>query len=161
MQVARRHGVTTVFNPAPARALDDALLSQVDVLTPNESELRLLLGRPPDDPTDTVELAHRLQGRGVRQLVVTRGERGALIVTADGYVEHIPGRRVEVVDTTGAGDAFTCALGVALAEGRHLSEAARFAAAAGALACTRLGVIPALPRRVEVEALLADAGGGR
>mgnify|MGYP000510087234 CR=1 FL=1 len=154
MQVAHRHGVTTVFNPAPAQPLDDALLSQVDVLTPNESELRVLLGLPPDDPTDTLELAHRLQRRGVRQLVVTRGGDGALIVTADGHVEHVPGRAVNVVDTTGAGDAFTCALGVALAEGRALPDAVRFAVCAGALACTRLGVIPALPYRRDVDAML-------
>lgn len=153
--LARKHGVATVFNPAPAQALPDELLANVDVLTPNESELRILLGLAPDDPTDTVALAHRLQQRGVRQLVVTRGGQGALIVTADGQTEHIPGVPVKVVDTTGAGDAFTCALAVALAEGQALAAAVRFAAAAGALACTRLGVIPALPQRAEVEALLA------
>jgi ribokinase len=156
LALARRHGVTSVFNPAPAQPLDDALLSNVDVLTPNESELRVLLGLAPDDPTDTLELAHRLQQHGVKQLVVTRGGDGALIVTADGHVEHVPGRRVDVVDTTGAGDAFTCALGVALAEGRSLPDAVQFAACAGALACTRLGVIPALPYRREVETLLAE-----
>jgi ribokinase len=106
-----------------------------------------------------VELAHRLQRRGVRQLVVTRGSRGALVVTADGATHHVPGVEVSVVDTTGAGDAFTCALGVALAQGGRanepagLLEAARFATYAGALAVTRLGVIPALPTRAEVEAL--------
>lgn len=157
LALARRHGVTTVLNPAPAQPLPDELLRHVDVLTPNESELRLLLGLAPDDPADTVALAGRLQQRGVRQLVVTRGERGALIVTADGHVEAVPGRPVEVVDTTGAGDAFTCALAVALAEGQALPAAVRFAAAAGALACTALGVIPALPRRAAVEALLRAA----
>jgi ribokinase len=156
MALARQYGVTSILNPAPAQPLDDALLANVDVLTPNESELRVLLGLEPDDPTDTLELAHRLQGWGVRQLVVTRGGEGALIVTADGHTEHVPGRKVDVVDTTGAGDAFTCALGVALAEGKPLPEAVRFAVCAGALACTRLGVIPALPSRAEVEALLAS-----
>jgi ribokinase len=161
MHLARRHGVLSILNPAPAQALPDDLLEAVDVLTPNESELRLLCGRPPDDGTDTVELAHQLQRRGVRQLVVTRGSRGALVVTADGATNHVPGVEVAVVDTTGAGDAFTCALGVALAEsGRAgqaagLLEAVRFATCAGALAVTRLGVIPALPTRAEVEALRA------
>jgi ribokinase len=128
------------------------LLAQVDVLTPNESELRILSGLAPDAPADTLELAHRLQRRGVRRLVVTRGSQGALVVDVDGNVHHVAGRRVTVVDTTGAGDAFTSALAVALAEQRPLLDAARFAAAAGALACTRLGVIPALPSRAEVEA---------
>jgi len=153
MALARKHGVTSVLNPAPAQPLDDGLLSQVDVLTPNESELRLLCGLAPDDPTDTLELAHRLQRRGVRNLIVTRGRDGALVISEDGRVEHVPGQKVNVVDTTGAGDAFTCALGVALAEGRLVLDAVRFAACAGALACTRLGVIPALPTRAAVEAL--------
>jgi ribokinase len=152
MALARRHGVTSVLNPAPAQAMGDELLGAVDVLTPNESELRLLCGLSPDDPTGTLELAHALQRRGVRQLVVTRGSQGALVVTADGATHHVPGVPVEVVDTTGAGDAFTCALGVALAERRPLLEAVWFATYAGALACTRLGVIPALPTRAEVEA---------
>jgi ribokinase len=153
MALARKHGVTSVLNPAPAQLLDDGLLSQVDVLTPNESELRLLCGLAPDDPTDTLEIAHRLQKRGVRNLIVTRGGDGALVISEDGRVEHVPGQKVNVVDTTGAGDAFTCALGVALAEGRPVLDAVRFAACAGALACTRLGVIPALPTRAAVEAL--------
>jgi len=153
MALARRHNVISILNPAPAQQLDDDLLAGVDVLTPNESELRILSGLAPDDPADTVELAHRLQRRGVRQLVVTRGSQGALVVEADGSVLHVPGRPVAVVDSTGAGDAFTSALAVALAEQRPLLEAVRFAAGAGALACTRLGVIPALPTRAEVEAL--------
>ena len=153
MQLGRKHGVTTILNPAPAQALDDALLAAVDVLTPNESELRLLCGRAPDDPTDTLALARDLQRRGARHLVVTLGEQGALIITAEGETHHVRGQPVNVVDTTGAGDAFTSALGTALAEGQPLITAVRFATFAGALACTKLGVIPALPTRAEVEAL--------
>ena len=153
MALARRHHVISILNPAPAQALDDAVLGAVDVLTPNESELRVLSGLAPDDPTGTLELAHRLQQRGARQLGVTRGSQGALVVDADGGTHQVPGVPVEVVDTTGAGDAFTSALAVALAEKLPLLEATRFAACAGALACTRLGVIPALPSRAEVEAL--------
>ncbi len=153
MHLARKHGVASILNPAPAQLLDDALLSAVDVLTPNESELRLLCGLPPDDATDTLELARRVQRRGVRQVVVTRGSAGALVLGADGIPHTVPGQPVNVVDTTGAGDAFTCALGVALAERQPLLAAVRFATFAGALACTKLGVIPALPRRGEVEAM--------
>lgn len=155
MTLARKHGVISILNPAPAQPLGDEVLSEVDVLTPNESELRLLSGLAPDDPADTVELAHALQRRGVRQVVVTRGSRGALVVDASGGTHHIPGVPVTVVDTTGAGDAFTCALGVALAEGQPLLAAVGFAARAGALAVTKLGVIPALPTRAAVEALAA------
>jgi ribokinase len=145
-----------VLNPAPARALDPALLANVDVLTPNESELRILLGLPPDDPTDTLELAGRLRALGVRTIVVTRGGSGALIIHSDGSTEHIPGVPVDIVDTTGAGDAFTSALAVALAEGKSLSDAVRFATYGGALACTKLGVIPALAYRQEVALLMTN-----
>lgn len=153
MQLARKHGVTSILNPAPAQPLGDEVLSAVDVLTPNESELRILCGLPPDDDTDTLELARRVQQRGVRQVVVTRGSAGALVLGADGTPHVVAGQPVNVVDSTGAGDAFTCALGVALAEGQRLLAAVRFATFCGALACTKLGVIPALPRRGEVEAM--------
>lgn len=154
MALARQHGVTAILNPAPATKLDDAVLAQVDVLTPNESELRILVGMAPDDPVDTLTLARQLQGRGVRNIVVTRGRRGALILHEDGRVEEVPGVPVTVTDTTGAGDAFTSALAVVLAEHRSLSEAVHFAVCAGALACTQLGVVPALPRREAVEKML-------
>jgi ribokinase len=156
MALARKHGATSILNPAPAQPLDDSLLSQVDVLTPNESELRILCGLAPDDSTDTLELAHRLQRRGVRNLVVTRGGEGALVIAQDGAVAQVPGQKVKVVDSTGAGDAFTCALGVALAEGKPLLDAVRFATYAGALACTKLGVIPALATRAEVERMKGE-----
>jgi ribokinase len=154
LELARRHGKIALLNPAPAQRLDTRVLQYVDVLTPNESELRILLGLAPDDGTDTVELAHRLQAHGVRTLVVTRGGRGALIVDADGQATQVPGFTVEVVDSTGAGDAFNSALAVALAEGLTIHRAVRFACAAGALACTRLGVIPSLPSRAAVDELL-------
>jgi ribokinase len=151
MTLARRHGVPSLLNPAPARALDDALLGTVDVLTPNESELRVLMGRAPDDPAETLELARALQQRGVRNLVVTRGARGALVIDAAGAVKEVPGVPTTVVDSTGAGDAFNSALAVALAEGMPIVDAARFACRAGAHACTRLGVIPALPHRAALD----------
>jgi ribokinase len=159
LTLARRHGAIAILNPAPATPLDDSLLSQVDVLTPNSGELRVLLGLPPDDATAPLTLAQRLQAHGVRNVVVTLGGEGALIVAASGVVEHVPGVPVPVVDTTGAGDAFTCALAVALAEGRSLGDAVRFANHAGALACTKLGAITALPRRAELDARLARGAG--
>jgi len=114
--------------------------------------LRVLCGLAPDDPTETLALARRLQERGVRNLVITRGARGALIVDPLGGVTEVPGIPTDVVDTTGAGDAFNAALAVALAEGNPLDEAVRWAVRAGACACTRLGVIPALPTRHDIDA---------
>ncbi len=154
MQLGRRHGVTTILNPAPAQPLDPGIFRFVDILTPNETELRILLGLSPTDATPTPELAQQLQAYGVGTLVVTMGENGAMIL-ADGGVTEIPGLSVDTVDTTGAGDAFNAGLAVALAEGRPLPEAVRYANCAGAIACTQLGVIPALGHRPAVDALFA------
>lgn len=145
MEIARRNGVTAILNPAPAQHLPDSVLAYADILTPNESELRVLCGLAPDDPTETLTLAKHLKERGVQNLVITRGARGALILDTLGRVTEVPSIPTQVVDTTGGGDAFNSALAVALAEDRPLEEAVHWAIRAGAHACTRLGVIPALP----------------
>jgi ribokinase len=152
MQLGRKHKALTLLNPAPAAPLPDDILRNVDVITPNETELRILMGLAPDDPAPTETLAHQLQVRGAKTIIVTRGERGALILTGDARIA-VPPVQVEVVDTTGAGDAFNAGLAVALAEGRDIFTAAKFATCAGALACTRLGVIPALAYRPGIEEL--------
>lgn len=152
MELGRKHGVRTILNPAPATKLDPAALQYVDYLTPNETELRILMGLPPDDLTPTIELAAQLRQQGVGNLIVTRGEKGSLILTDHG-LEEIPGVSVEVVDTTGAGDAFNSGLAMALAEGFSLSEAVKYANCAGATACTKLGVIPSLGTRQTVDQL--------
>jgi ribokinase len=154
LELGKKHGVRTILNPAPATKLDDTVLKQVDYLTPNETELRILMGLAPNDPTPTAELAAQLRRHGVGNLIVTMGEKGALILTDDQTIP-VPGVAVEVVDTTGAGDAFNSGLAVALAEGRSLVDAVRYAICAGAIACTRLGVIPALGHRAQVDELYA------
>jgi len=154
MELGQKHGVKTILNPAPARPLPPEAFAHIDYLTPNETELRILLGLPPNDATPTLELAQRLRGYGVGNLIVTMGADGALLLTADG-VEQIPGVSVEVVDTTGAGDAFNSGLAVALAAGQPLAAAVRYAACAGAIACTKLGVIPSLGAKAQVDQFYA------
>jgi ribokinase len=158
MKLGRKHGVRTILNPAPATELDDEVLHNVDYLTPNETELRILMGLAPDDPTPTEDLAQKLRQRGVGTLVVTIGGEGALVLTGEGMI-RVPGAPVDVVDTTGAGDAFNSGLAVALAEGKELVQAVKFANCAGALACTRLGVIPALASRQTVDEFYAQRYG--
>jgi len=155
MSLGKKHGVRTILNPAPASRLDDDVLRQIDYLTPNETELRILMGLAPDDPTPTADLARELRQRSSGVLIVTRGEHGALVLTADEMVE-VPGVSVDVCDTTGAGDAFNAGLAVALAEGMPLLEAVKYATCAGAIACTRLGVIPSLGSREAVDRLYAE-----
>lgn len=156
MELGRRHGAKTILNPAPARALPDSIFAHVDYLTPNESELRILLGLPADDPRSSRELAGELRRRGVRNVVVTLGRTGALILT-DELDIMVPAIEVDVIDTTGAGDAFNSGFAVALAEGRDIVDAVRFGVVCGGLACTRLGVIPGLPHRAQADALFDEA----
>ena len=156
MELGRRHGARTILNPAPARALPDSIFAHVDYLTPNESELRILLGLPADDPRSSRDLAGELRRRGVGNVVVTLGRSGALILT-DTIDTMVPAMPVDVVDTTGAGDAFNSGFAVALAEGRDIVEAVRFGVVCGSIACTTLGVVPSLPNRAQADALYAKA----
>lgn len=150
MELGRKHGKNTVLNPAPAAPLPDEIFPLVDYLTPNESELRILLGLRPDDPRPSRELVEMLRKRGAANVVVTLGDRGVLIVT-DKIDTAIPAAEVDVVDTTGAGDAFNSGFAVALAEGRNVIDAARFGVCCGALVCTKLGVIPGMATRRAVD----------
>ena len=155
MQLGRKHGALTIWNPAPAKAVTREILANVDLLTPNETETRILLGLPPDDPTPTLELAHRLLDFGIQQIVVTKGKQGALIVTPDGS-EEVPAVAIKAVDPTGAGDCFNAALAVGLGQGMTLSEAVRRATYAGAYMTTHLGVIDGLPTQEQLNAFIAS-----
>ena len=159
MELGRKHGAKTILNPAPARALPDAIFANVDYLTPNESELRILLGLSPDDPRSSRELAGELRRRGVRNVVVTLGLQGALILNESLDVT-VPAVPVDVTDTTGAGDAFNSGFAVALAEGRDIVEAVRFGVVCGSIACTKLGVVPSLPTRAQADTLYAQTQTG-
>jgi ribokinase len=150
-QVAHELGVRVMLNPAPAEPLGGDLLAHVTVLTPNEGEARLLSGMRVDDADSAERAARALCGRGVANVVVTMGAEGAVFMSESG-VGRVAGASVRAVDTTAAGDAFTGALSYALAAGRPLSDAVRFASTAGALAVTRAGAQPSLPTRDEVEA---------
>ncbi len=157
LRAGRAAGARTILNPAPARPLPPDMLAAVDLLTPNHTEARVLVGLAPDDPRPDPEVCAELLARGARTVVMTRGERGALIASGRGRPTEVPSRPVEVTDSTGAGDAFNGTLAAAVAGGMALEEAVERAVVAGALACRRLGVIPSLPRRDELEAALAEA----
>jgi ribokinase len=151
---ARRRGRMTVLNPAPVPDAFPDVWRDVDYLTPNTGEAARLSGVPVADDRSAEEAGRALRARGVGAVIVTLGDEGVLLVGADG-VARVTARRVKVVDTTAAGDAFNGALAVALAERRSPRDAVDFANAAAALACTRRGAQPSLPTRAEVDAVLA------
>ncbi len=159
LELGRKHGVTTLWNPAPAQAVAPDLLTLADILTPNQTELRILQGLPPDDPTPDEELAQHLLDSGVRRLVITRGKEGALLVAPDGTA-HIPSSAdISAVDETGAGDSFNAALAVGLAEGLELPQATARACYAGAYAVQHLGVIDGLPTQEQLAEFIKRTGG--
>ena len=145
----RERGAITILNPAPVRPLAPAILQMVDILTPNQSEAKVLAGLSPNADVEPEGVARELIGAGVKQVIMTLGERGALIVTAKSAL-HVPGLRISAVDTTGAGDAFNAGLAMALACGESLEAAVQFAVVTGGMAVATEGVIPSLPRRDEV-----------
>ena len=141
--IARQAGATTVLNPAPAQPLPDALIRLTDVLTPNETEVRLLAQMPADAPV--ADAAQRLLSRGGSAVVVTLGASGCSLYRPHLAPVHLAGRPMSVVDSIGAGDTFTGALAAALARGEALPNAIVFANAAAALSVTGAGAIGGMP----------------
>ena len=150
-EIAKSNGARVVLNPAPAQELPDDFLTQVDILTPNEVETESLSGVRVSTATDAERAAKVLLSKGLSAVILTLGERGALLLTSD-MTQQVPAYSVEVADTTAAGDAFCGALATALARGENLVDAVAFANAAGALAVTVLGAAPSMPTAAQVEA---------
>lgn len=156
--IARGHGVGVVFNPAPARDLDDALLSQIDYLVVNETEAAQLSGIGVDDPEGAMRAAGALRARGAAVVLLTMGEQGVL-VDCPAYTRFIPAVQVDAVDTTAAGDTFVGSLTVGLARGHDLGAAVVEAQYAAALTVTRIGAQSAIPTRDEVIHLMTQRRG--
>jgi ribokinase len=152
LRVAREEGVTTILNPAPARAeLPEEAYRLSDVFCPNEPETELLTGRALAGDDDARAAARELLARGARSVILTLGERGCLVVTPDEET-HVPVDPVEAVDTTGAGDAFVGTLAFFLAEGRPLAEAADRANRVAAVSVRGPGTQTSFPTAAELPA---------
>ncbi len=161
---ARQRGLTTILNPAPAAVLDDDTCQLVDVLTPNETELAVLVGSddPEDGPLDNdfvIESARSFVRRGVGHVIVTLGARGAVHVkgAGDGWFDAY---LVDAVDSTGAGDAFNGGLVAALAAGLELPDAIDLGMRAGAFCVTKAGVAAGLPTLGQLDAAIPARNSG-
>ena len=145
LRLARRHNVTTIFNPAPARSsLDPELYELSDVFCPNESEAEMLSGRTVASPEEAEAAAKTMLKGGAGSVILTLGERGCLVVTQE-VAEHVPVDRVTAVDTTGAGDAFVGSLAFCLARGEGLAESAGVANQVAAISVQTRGTQTSFP----------------
>ena len=154
--LAQRHACKVVLDPAPVPASLGPELCEVDVLTPNVIEAERITGHRAGEDRAERNTALDLLALGAKAVALKLGARGSLVATSNGQLARLRAYKVDIVDTTAAGDAFTAALGVAIGRGQELASAARFANAAGALACTRLGAQQAMPTLDEVRMLIAD-----
>jgi ribokinase len=153
VETGRKMGAQVIMNPAPVRDYPKELLANVDILVPNEREAQEMTGMPTDNMVDAVEAAQVLQEKGPGCVIITRGDKGAVWSSAEGSGQAAA-FKVSAVDTVAAGDAFCGGLAAGLARGSSLAEALRWASAAGALATTSRGAVPALPSLAQVSELL-------
>jgi ribokinase len=147
--LARDSGTVSILNPAPARPLSPDALAAFDIITPNEGELQTLAVSLGLGDGTTEVLAQRLLDYGIRDVVVTLGEDGALWASAAG-VRYFDAYPAQALDTTGAGDAFNAALAAALVRGEPMESAIDYGCRAGAFCVTRSGVIDGLGRPADL-----------
>lgn len=152
LQMAKRLGITTVLNPAPAATQELDYLKWVDIITPNETEAEALSGIEVNNEEDAELAAQWLHQQGVTTVVITLGSKGAFI-SSPGFTGLIPALEVQAIDTVAAGDTFNGALVVGLSEGLSIAAAVGFANAASAITVTQEGAQRAIPYRQEVSNL--------
>lgn len=152
-RVAKEGNILTILNPAPAAPIPEDLFKMTDICAPNETEAEQITGVPVNTPRDAKAAARKLLSLGTRTVILTLGERGALLVEQDSE-ENIPPIPVDAIDPTGAGDAFIGSLAVFLSEGLSLREAVRRANAVAAMSVKKIGTQVSFPTRIEVDDFL-------
>lgn len=150
IKIAYDSNVSVILDPAPIQEIKDDLLKMIEIITPNEVEAAILTGVKIENMEDAKEAAKILLDRGVENVVITLGAQGVLVYTDDKY-EVIENFKVDVLDTSGAGDAFNGGFITALSEGKDIFEAAKFGRALANLSVTKLGTSVAMPTRKEVD----------
>jgi ribokinase len=152
-QSANDSAVPFILDPAPAQKLSPELLKIVDVLTPNETEAQILTDIEVKDEDSACTAVKKLLEYGVKSVILTMGAKGFLLADNNG-MEFVPAVKVNAIDATAAGDAFTGSLAVGLAQGKTLADAALFANYVAALSVTKMGAQSSMPTREAVESFI-------
>ena len=155
IDIAYKNGVKVILNPAPIQPIKDELLKKIDIITPNEVEAEILTGIKISNTSDAYKSAKFFLDKGIKEVVITLGKNGVLAVTKQKQ-ELFKNYNVNVVDTTGAGDAFNGGFVTALAEGKDIFEACRFGNVVANLAVTKLGTSVAMPTREEIDKFIEE-----
>jgi ribokinase len=153
INLCAKYKVPVQLNPAPAYKLSKELLSKITYITPNDLELSILTGMKTDTLENAKKAVKKLLSMGPKNVISTLGGNGAMIGDKKG-IRHIPGFKVKVVDTVGAGDAFNGGFAYAISKGHKIDDAVRFANAVGGLAVTKQGAFPSMPSLEQVNALI-------
>lgn len=148
-RIARAANVMTILTPAPAKSVTDELLALCDVCVPNKTEVAAITSLPAGSEKELLAAAESLRGRGVKKVAITVGSDGVLVLDDSGF-SNISAIAVEPIDTTGAGDAFTGALAISLADGLPIAEAAQRAATVAAISVTKIGTQSSFPTLEEI-----------
>lgn len=149
-KLCAKHNKKFVLNPAPARTFKGETLAACYVISPNETELGVIVGRTLNTDEEFVSAAKELLTKGVKNVIVTLGSRGSLLVNAD-TTQIVPAMKVKAVDTVGAGDSFTGSLAAFLDEGKEVLSAMKLSTIVGGLQVQKHGAIPSMPYRAEVD----------
>jgi ribokinase len=152
---AHASGATVIMNPAPAQSLDQTLLHEIDIITPNKVEAEMLTGIKVSDEESLRSIVKQFHTFGIKNVLITLGSKG-IFAGMNGQMEMIPAYQVRTVDSTGAGDVFSGSLAAFLAEGMPIEKAARLAIASSSISVTRMGAQNSAPRRAELVNFIAS-----
>ena len=159
MKIGKKHGKITILNPAPAKDLSKHDLSDVDILTPNETEARIAAGLDADSDIENSEVAAHLLKTGCKYIIMTLGDKGAGVFSKDKCYDIAP-YRIKVTDSNGAGDCFNASLAASLAMGKTLTDSVHYANATAALCCTKWETVPSYHTKEQVDEFIKDYKGG-
>ncbi|MGC8971131.1 MAG: ribokinase [bacterium] len=158
LNLAKSYNLISILNPAPARKkIDKDIISLVDIITPNRSELAMITGIELKDDDDIIKAGKRLLEYGIKWVIVTLGSRGVMAIGEDREI-YIPAIKVDPVDTTGAGDVFNGALTVKLSQGEPIERAIKYAVVCAGISVTRKGAQSSIPTSEEVENFIKKEG---